>query len=54
MRDCWRLTGEATAEEARSAAEVIAVLNNIIEVVVQSIGVISVWREKRLWAFDEH
>jgi len=34
------LTGEATVEEAKSAAVAKAVLNNIIEDVVQSIGVV--------------
>jgi len=53
LRDDWRLMGEATVEEARSAAAVMAVLNNIIEDVVQSNGVVWVLREKRQWPFDE-
>jgi len=40
LRDDWRLTGEATVEEARSVAAVMAVLNNIMEDVVQNIGVV--------------
>ena len=53
LRDDWRLMGEATVEEARSAAAVMAELNNIMVDVVQSIGVVSVLREKRLLPFDE-
>jgi len=40
LSDEARLMGEAIAEEARSAAVATAVLNNIMEDVVQSIGVV--------------
>jgi len=43
--------GEATVEEARSAAAVMAVLNNIMEDVIECIGIVWVLREKRLLPF---
>jgi len=40
LRDDWRLIGEATVDEAKSAAAVMAVLNNIMEDVTECIGIV--------------